>query len=80
MTESEIIVRFRPGVAEDEARRAIEALGGRVRRRMRDDGPQIVTLIVRGPAERIRSATEALRSRSDVDVVESNDPDYRALD
>lgn len=45
----ELIVAFTAGVDEDTARAAVEAAGGKVRRRMRTDGPDEVMLLVKAP-------------------------------
>jgi len=80
MSRAEIIVRFRAGVPEDEARSAVEGLGGQVRRRMRDDHPDIVTLIVGGDDEVMKRAAAELGSDGRVDLVEDNAGGFRALD
>lgn len=76
----EIIVRFRSGVPEPEARDAVTRHGCEVRRRMRDDSPDIVTLLVRGDAQAVKAARRALESDPRVDLVEGNAGGYRALD
>ena len=43
----ELIVKFRRGVTEDGAREAVLQAGGQVRRRMRGDRDDEVTLLVR---------------------------------
>lgn len=75
---AELIVRFRPRVAEAEARSTIRALGCTVRRRMRDDG-DIVTLIVRGDKERIAGARRSLPTDPRVDHIEDNAGGYRVM-
>lgn len=45
----QLMVEFVAGVDEDTARAAVEAAGGKVRRRMRTDGPGEVMLLVKAP-------------------------------
>lgn len=76
----ELIIRFRAGVPEDEARTRVEALGCTIRRRMRDDSPDIVTLLARGTDDAVARARSVLSSDPKVDLVEDNAGGYRALD
>jgi len=77
---AELIVRFRAGVPESEARAQVEALGCTIRRRMRDDSPDIVTLLIRGTDDGIARARAVLSAEPKVDLVEDNAGGYRALE
>lgn len=69
----ELIVEFRTGITEDEARRVVERAGATVRRRMRSDDPALIRLLAQlsdpaaGP--RIAAAAEVART-------EDNGPAY----
>lgn len=67
----ELIVGFVKGVDEDAARAAVEAAGGKVRRRMRTDGPDEVMLLVKAP-EGLDALEAAMKSNSDVASTERN--------
>jgi hypothetical protein len=75
----ELIVRFARGVDEDDARGVAERAGATVRRRMRGDHADEVTLLLRLPAEDLRAARASLASDPRVTHVEANDGGFRAL-
>lgn len=66
----ELIVKFRRGVAEDDARASIAAAGASVRRRMRSDGEDEVMLLVRvgdraGEVKKILGADDRVAETED---------------
>lgn len=75
---AELIVKFRRGVSEDDARTAAEQAGGKVRRRMRSDHDDEVMLLLRvdGDLSRVKSA---LDDRDDVEMTEENKGGYGVL-
>ncbi len=70
---AELIVDFRPGVSEDRAREVIEAAGGAVRRRMRNDDPSLVRMLARVPSGDV--STE-IAAAPEVARTEHNREDY----
>lgn len=69
---AELIVRFRAGTNEAEARALVVSMGCDVRRRMRDDSDEIVTLLIKGPPDAIGRARTALDRDPHVELVEDN--------
>lgn len=74
----EIIVQFTPAHPEEEARAQVTGLGGAVRRRMRGDHEDQVTLLCRFPAGQLIAAVAVLEAMDTVELVERNDADYQA--
>lgn len=74
----ERIVQFTRTHPEEEARAQIEALGGKVRRRMRGDFEDQVTLLCKFPAGKLGAADKALKAEEAVELVEANGEDYHA--
>ncbi|MFO0723785.1 MAG: hypothetical protein U1E65_08395 [Myxococcota bacterium] len=70
---NELIVEFRAGVSEDDARAAVVAVGAQVRRRMRSDGA-IMLLVKLGsdPAQ----TRDRVANLPKVARVEDNDDGY----
>lgn len=65
----ELIVDFRPGTTEDDARAVVSRCGGSTRRRMRSDDPALVRLLVK--VEDASIARDPAVAR-----VEKNEPNY----
>jgi hypothetical protein len=76
---AELIVEFHRGVAESEARLRVESVGGQVRRRMRSDHADLVTLLVRFAPEALDGAEQALDGAQGVLRTERNRGGFSAL-
>jgi hypothetical protein len=73
---SELMVAFRPGISEDEARRIVQAVGGNIRRRMRTDRDDEVMLLVKVDAAELDRADKALSKDESVLRTERNQSNY----
>jgi hypothetical protein len=71
MSDQELIVHFRPGLSEDEARALAESSGAKVRRRMRTDHADEVMLLLRSADVKALKAT--LDGSKDVLYTELNE-------
>ena len=76
----ELIVRFKKGVSEDDARAAITKTGASVRRRMRYDTDDEVMLLVRQGSEKLKDLESKLKANASVTFLELNRGDFKALD
>ncbi len=73
---AELIVEFKRGTPESTARAGILGVGATVRRRMKTDSPDLVTLLVRlGSGADTKARISGLAS---VQRVEDNDGSYEA--
>lgn len=68
----ELIIKFKRGVTEDDARSAVTAASGTVRRRMRTDGPDEVMLLVRVKDGGLDALESAMKSNAQVELTERN--------
>lgn len=75
---AELIVKFRRGVSEDDARNAAERAGGKVRRRMRADHDDEVMLLLRVEGD-LSQVKGALDGHQDVEMTEENKGGYGVL-
>lgn len=69
---NELIVRFKRGVTEDDARARVTRAGGKVRRRMRTDHADEVMLLVRVEGGEIADLEARIRKDATVDFTEVN--------
>jgi hypothetical protein len=67
----ELIVEFRPGTSEDDARKLVEGLGAKVRRKMRSDADKVMLLVRLEGAKKSSFESSPLVSRT-----EPNDDSY----
>ena len=74
---AELIVAFQRGTTENQARASVEGCGAQIRRRMRTDHPDQVTLLVRIEPQQADALKAALKGQ--VEYIEDNDAGYRAL-
>ncbi|MEM1023934.1 MAG: hypothetical protein AAGD10_00250 [Myxococcota bacterium] len=72
---TELIVRFRTGFEEDQARRALEEIGGFIRRRMRTDSTQELMLLARFDGD----VEEKVKALPSVAWVERNASGFRPM-
>ena len=77
--QAELIVEFRRGVPEADARAVVEGESGTVRRRMRTDHDDQVTLLIRLATDRAGAAKKALDAHGSVTRTESNGKDFSIL-
>ena len=68
----ELIVKFVAGVDEDAARGVVEGAGGKVRRRMRTDGPEEVMLLVRIEDGQLAALESEMNAHAQVEMTERN--------
>ncbi len=68
----ELIIKFKRGVTEDDARDAATAAGGTVRRRMRTDGPDEVMLLVRVKDGGLDALEASMKANTQVELTERN--------
>ena len=69
---AELIIQFRRGVGESEARSVVAGLGGSVRRKMRTDHDDQVMLLARVPADDVRRRAQQAAGHPHVETVEVN--------
>ena len=69
---NELIVKFAPGVSEDDARSAAEGAGAKVRRRMRTDSADEVMLLIKIDGD-VDAVKAKLDGRDDVEHTEVNE-------
>jgi hypothetical protein len=77
--QAEIIVELARGVSETEARLVIERCGGRVRRRMRGDDADQITMLVRVDEAQAGETEAALRADPQVARTEMNPKNFGIL-
>ena len=75
---SELIVKFVRGVSEDDARSAATDAGAKVRRRMRGDHDDEVTLLL-ACGDDVSAVKTKLDRRDDVELTEVNEGGYGIL-
>lgn len=75
----ELIVRFQKGTSEDDARKIAESAGTKVRRRMRGDSPDEVTLLLRVEGD-VKATEKQLKGHKSVDLTEINHGGFRPMD
>jgi hypothetical protein len=75
---SELIVKFVRGVSEDDARSAATDAGAKIRRRMRGDHDDEVTLLLECGKD-VDGVKTALDRRNDVALTEVNEGGYGIL-
>lgn len=68
----ELIVKFKSGVSEDDARNTAAGAGATVRRRMRTDGPDEVMLLLRVPEGALDKVEKAMKAHAQVELTERN--------
>ena len=79
MSESqELIVRFKKGVSEDDAKKIAEGASAKVRRRMRGDSPDEVTLLLR-IAGNVSDVESELKKNSSVIYTEQNTGGFKPM-
>jgi hypothetical protein len=80
MTDAEeLIVRFRRGVPEDDARTLAATVGATVRRRMRADHADEIMLLLRVPPGALAAAEARLQADARVAATERNVGGFGAL-
>lgn len=70
--QAELIVEFNKGVSEDDARALAASLGAKVRRRMRTDHEDDVTLLIKVDADQVDTVERSLSAKSSVARTERN--------
>lgn len=72
----ELIVEFRRGVSEDDAKRVISHAGAKVRRRMRSDHEDQVMLLIKLDSTNLEAVEKKLSGHKDVVHTERNNAGY----
>jgi hypothetical protein len=75
----ELIVSFKRGVSEDDARQAVGRAGAEVRRRMRADHADEVMLLVKIGTAALESVEEKLKREACVARTERNSGGFRPM-
>jgi hypothetical protein len=78
VADRELIVEFKPGVSEDEARDVALDAGAKVRRRMKSD-PDKVLLLIKIDAAAFAGTEKKIAGHRLVVRTEHNDPNFEAM-
>lgn len=75
----ELMVKFKRGIPEEDARTMMSAAGGKIRRKMRTDHADEIQLLVQFPRSRADELEDQFKQLPQITLVERNSDDYHLL-